>query len=355
MSECYSIGVIARRAPSLRTLLLAVAATTVAAGEIGHFNPGVVNVRDYVMPAPGFYGALYNYVYTSDELTDGDGDARDTVTLPANRPRGRSGRTLRLDVDLDLYAMAPTLMWVADWTLLGVRYGAYIAPTFANTSLGAALATETGRGVNPSTSTFDVGDVYMQPLWLDWAQEHVDVAVGMGFYAPSGKYDVETLRVPVGRSRSLPTTVEAVDNVGFGFWTLQTQLAGAWYPWAHKATAVVLALTPGLHGEKRDFDLTPGQDLTFNWGVSQYVPLDAGATWLLELGVAGDDGWQVSHDSGRDAAQPNVLDQVHAAGGQIGVTQVPWALLVNVHAFQEFAADDRFQGVVVGLNVAKKF
>jgi hypothetical protein len=31
------------------------------AGEIGHFNGGEMNIRDYVMPEAGFYGAIYYY------------------------------------------------------------------------------------------------------------------------------------------------------------------------------------------------------------------------------------------------------------------------------------------------------
>jgi hypothetical protein len=89
--------------------------------------------------------------------------------------------------------------------------------------------------------------------------------------------------------------------------------------------------------------------------VSQYVPIDQEKTLLLEVGPAGYDIWQVSHDSGSDAANPSVLDEVHAAGGQIGLTYVPWGAVVNFHAFQEFAATDRFEGEVFGLNVAKKF
>jgi len=234
---------------------------------------------------------------------------------------------------------------------LGVKYAAYIVPTFANTSLGAAVTLETGRGINPSTSSFGFGDMYVQPLWLDWSREHFDVAVGVGFYAPTGKYDVNT----VSLARIGPTKVESSQNIGFGFWTEQTQVAGAWYPWAHKGTAVVLALTHEVNGQKRDYDLTPGQNLTFNWGVSQYVPLDPEKTLLLEVGPGGYDTWQVSHDTGGDAATPNVLDQVHAVGGQLGLTYVPWGFLVNFHAFQEFAAQDRFRGEVFGLNLAKKF
>ena len=35
------------------------------AAEIGHYAPGVVNIRDFAMPEPGFYGVLYNYAYTT--------------------------------------------------------------------------------------------------------------------------------------------------------------------------------------------------------------------------------------------------------------------------------------------------
>ena len=57
----------------VRTLSLAamIAAVTVIddrAGEIGHFNGGFLNIRDYVMPDPGFYGAVYNYFYTTGQL-----------------------------------------------------------------------------------------------------------------------------------------------------------------------------------------------------------------------------------------------------------------------------------------------
>src|SRR5262249_5278322 len=168
----------------------------VFAGEIGHFNPGVVNIRDHVMPDPGLYAALYDYVYTTGQLNDAHGNALDSVTLPSNRRPGRPGLTLKLDVHVDLYAAVPTIMWVSDWKVLGAKYAAYIVPTFANTSLGAAFSLETGRGLNPSTSSFSLGDMYVQPLWLDWSREHFDVAVGAGFYAPTAQYAANTLRLP---------------------------------------------------------------------------------------------------------------------------------------------------------------
>jgi hypothetical protein len=46
---------------------------------------------------------------------------------------------------------------------------------------------------------------------------------------------------------------------------------------------------------------------------------------------------------------------VHAVGGQLGLTYVPWTLVLNFHYFHEYEAVDRFEGDVSGLTVAKKF
>ena len=48
-------------------------------------------------------------------------------------------------------------------------------------------------------------------------------------------------------------------------------------------------------------------------------------------------------------------DQLHTVGGQLGLTYVSWVASLNGHYFGEFAAQDRFQGQVVGVSVAKKF
>jgi hypothetical protein len=51
---------------SLAGIMAALAlALNAQAGEIGHFNGGVMNIRDYVMPDPGLYTAIYNYFYTN--------------------------------------------------------------------------------------------------------------------------------------------------------------------------------------------------------------------------------------------------------------------------------------------------
>ena len=172
---------------------LALVTTTTHGAEIGHYAPGLPNIRDLVVPQPGFYGVLYNYFYTSNRLNDGNGDEANSITI---NPRRGPGVTLGVDVDLDIYVLAPAFLWVSPWKIAGARYGAFITPTFANSSVGASLATVTGRGLNAETSGFAMGDLFVQPLWLGWTLTHWDFAFGYGFYAPVGKYDTSTVTLP---------------------------------------------------------------------------------------------------------------------------------------------------------------
>lgn len=315
------------------------------AGEIGHYVPGMANIRDTVVPASGFYTVDYNYWYSTTQLNDRFGKSVTSVTIGPD-----PGIPVDVKIDVNLYANLPMFIWVSDWTILGAKYAAYIAPSFANASVGAALSILGGSGIQANTSHFDMGDLLVQPLWLGWSMPNWDFALGYGFYAPVGRYSTRILALPIGG----PIKVDSTDNIGLGFWTHQFQGAIAWYPSPERGTAVTATLTYEIHGQKEGFDLTPGQDLSLNWGASQYVPVNKDNTLLLEIGPAGYCSWQLTSDSGSDARNPNVHDSVCAAGGQIGLSYLPWMLTVNLRGYGEFSAVDRFQGTAFGLSIGKK-
>lgn len=320
------------------------------AGEIGHYAPGVLNIRDFVVPEPGFYGAVYNYFYSTDRINDSHGDKIKSVTI---KPGPGPGVTVGVDVNVDMYALAPTFIWVTDVQSLGIKYGAMITPSFMNANIDATLSTATGRGGQVDNSSFGVGDLFVQPLWLGKTTKHWDFALAYGFYAPIGKYNTETVTLTDGPVTVGPIKTESSDNLGYGFWTHQFQGGVTWYPMTNKATAIATALTYETNGKKDGFDLTPGDNLTFNWGISQYLPLKKDGSLLLEVGPAGYDTWQITKDSG--SAANSTRDEVHAVGGQVGFTYVPWMLSVNFHGFYEYLAKDRPQGESFGFSIAKKF
>jgi hypothetical protein len=328
---------------------IAASAIGARAGEVGHYAPGMMNVRDFFMPDPGFYGLTYAYYYTSDRINDRRGNRVRSVSIS---PGPGPGVTLDVDTDLDLFALAPTFIWVSDFEVLGARYAALIAPSFASTSVSASLTSQTGRGVGIDDGQFNVGDLFVEPLWLGWPLKHWDFSVNYAFYAPTGTYSTDSREFPL-----LGVTVKtpAADNVGLGFWTHQFQGAAAWYPWEHRGTAVAAALTYEIHDEKEDFDITPGSHLTLNWGASQYLPLTGDENLLLECGPSGYSQWQVTDDRGSDAVNGDVHDEVHGVGAQIGLTYVPMNAALNVRYLYEFASEDRFQGQTVSLSAAVKF
>jgi len=87
-AELHKITVQVRKEKPLKHLLLsalmilcglAIIATESRAG--GHFVPGVYSIRDYVVPDPGFYSALYNYYYKTNQLNDNNGNKIESVSI----------------------------------------------------------------------------------------------------------------------------------------------------------------------------------------------------------------------------------------------------------------------------------
>ena len=120
--------------------------------------------------------------------------------------------------------MAPTLIWVTDLKSLGMKYGALISPTFVNANLNAEIEALRGRGGSVTAGGFGVGDLYVQPVWLGKSVPHFDFAFAYGFYAPIGRYNTQTVTLPVvGAAR-----VENADNLVmvFGPINSKAQLRG---------------------------------------------------------------------------------------------------------------------------------
>ena len=159
--------------------------------------------------SPGFYGLLYNYVYSTDTLKNRDGD--EVGTLSRTGPLGGTTRTVTVDPDIDVYALVPTFVWVSPWQVLGARYAAFIATPFADNSAQVDLSlARSGRFRDRGFSTsleadtdFGFGDLFVQPVWLGWSGKHYDISAGYGFYAPTGE-----------------------DGLSLEFWEHQLQVAG---------------------------------------------------------------------------------------------------------------------------------
>ena len=118
-------------------------ASAARAGDTGHYSGGLMDIRDYFMPDPGFYGALYNYYYSTDRYNNQSGNQVSSITV---NPGPGPGTTLNVDISVDMYVLAPAFIWVSPWKVLGAKYGALITPTFANASIQNAVYNSRGLG-----------------------------------------------------------------------------------------------------------------------------------------------------------------------------------------------------------------
>lgn len=290
--------------------------------NLSHYSamPGIAFQDDYFLPAPELgrlFFAQYSSWYSTDTFRNADGNVVDQIQVTG--PRGET-RTVDLDVDVDYGLLGPLLLWSPGWRLLGARYGGFVMVPVSNPNVAASLETEVGLGRSVDTSAWGLGDVYAQPLWLEWNVDDFDITAAYGFWAPSGRY-----------------AAGADDNTGFGFWGHQFQTATRYRIGEHGALS--FAVTGEVNQNKEDADVVPGSHITLNWGARRNLFGD----WL-QFGVNGYGTWQVTDDSGDDVAR-TTKDQVHGVGFQVGVPRVG----LGLKYVREFNAQDRFEGDMVSV------
>jgi len=289
--------------------------SSVFAGEQGHYSPAPMAVRDYVLPPEGTYFVNLNTYYYTDTFKDSSGDELDSLsvtgTLTQNIDLGGqsipvviTGTTvINLDIEVDNFTQGLGLMHVTDKEIFGADYGFLIMPFWGHTSVEvAATTTATGTiSVGGITSPLNVGsttkieddqtgfgDLFVQPLVLGWHDKHYDASLSWGGYFPTGAYDKDDIA-----------------NIGLGFFTSQTQASFYYYPVEDQSTALMFAPTWEWHSKKTDKDVTPGQNITIEYGISQYVHE------RFEIGASGYHQWQVTEDSGSAAVNKDVSEQTN--------------------------------------------
>lgn len=326
-----------------------------AHAEIAHYSPGLPNLRDFFLPQDtGFYISTYNSYYHAERFRDQRGN---TSQLGVVERRTKEVRYI--DPNIDFYTMSLPMLWTSKNLLgkffPGVDYGFLIAPSFSNSSITDASLPTDDRKEDELSSQFGFADLYVQPLWMGAAPSmNWTWSLSWGFYAPTGKYDTQPATV-AGFDFRAPS----LSNIGFGFWTNQFRGAVLWSPFAKEGAVnpgpgFTLATTYEINGEKDGLHFTPGDQLTLNWGVSEYLPLYIQKGLLLELGAGGYDSWQVTSDDGNGRVN-GYRDEVHAAGIELGVSQVPSLLTATLHYMYEYAAEDRLTGHTINLSLTYHF
>ncbi len=329
------------------------------AGTIGHYYPGVLGMRDIIMPPKGFYTIYYNPIYGSNDLRNAHGgkishfseSVSETKFLDVHGQQVPLTLSANLSADIKTAMMFTTeqllLLWVPGWKFLGADYAMLIAPSLGYVSIKAKLkvnATGTvsigslsktvskDETVKYKSDDYGFGDMLVQPLMLDWRGKHYDVGVNYGFWAPTGSY-----------------SEKRAANVGMSFWTQQFQVFGAWYFDKYHKTALITTGTYDLNSKSYSKDLAPGQSMTLEYALSHYM------NSRIEVGVCGYDQWQISPDKGKAARNTNVFYQIHAIGGQFTGWVIKEKLSLTAKCYYEYYGVDRFKGILGTANLIYVF
>ncbi len=248
--------------------------------QAGHYFPGVINVRDMTTPPPGMFFILYDTYMWSHHYVDRNGNRLDGIDLSQLDPRLPD---LNVDMDILSFAATPVVEWASKFKILGATYLALVSlPGYSYSK--ARIFGEMGPGMIDTTLTTSsvsrtsgFGDLMLQPLGLAWTVSSFNLMLTYAFYAPTGRY-------ATGGS----------DNTGLGYWTHQFQGFGYFFPVEDQSTALMLGLTFETNSRIMDTHVRPGNRLTLEWGVSQYL------SERFELTVQGSGNWQTGNDSGED-------------------------------------------------------
>jgi hypothetical protein len=273
---------------------------------------GVEGLKGGSLPPPGFYWRMYNAYYRADDLKDAAGD---------NVP---------IDFDIDVYAMANRLLWVSDIKLLGGNYFASAIIPFVNTDVAITIP---GSPVVIADDRFGLGDVDIDFFNLVWRGRQWEAGFGLSFFAPTGKYSPQEPASP-----------------GKGMWSGMATLAGTYYMDTDKTWAASVLGRYEIHGEQDDRNVTYGDDLHFEWGVSKTLAR------ILDIGLCGYCQWQTTDDHGSDVTwDRDVHDRGVAVGPEVSAFIPPAGAIVSLRTQWELAVRDRTEGHMSCLTITKFF
>ena len=295
----------------LFTIIVSLSFALKAQQETGHYTNGVEGIKCGSVPGHGFYYKMYNVLYKSDKLMDSNGDK------------------MNVDFDVTVFANVHRFIYITNKKFLGADYGVNIIVPLVSTDISIGAF-----GI--SDSQFALSDITVEPLILAWHKPKYDIALALGAVVPTGKYD----------------KTEAA-SAGKDMWTTMLTFGGTYYLSTNKLWAVSALGRYETHSEKGEYNVTPGDDFHFEWGLSKTYPKEK-AVW--EVGITGYAGWQISDDKGSDVSYDATShDRQFAIGPEVSLVIPQSKIIFALRAQKEFGVVDRSQGAMNCLSFVKIF
>ena len=270
--------------------------------QTGHYAPGWNGgLRAGTMPAdPGWYVLNTTMFFNASSFKDEFGN---TVS----------------DAETDYLLTAFAISWRPDYQLLGGDFMAVATPAFGNLSGRPVLVNDV-----PQDPTAGLTDLYFAPLVLGWHWTDLDLIGALGFFAPTGEFEL-------GSSQ----------NTGLGFWTFIPHVAATWRVdrglFNNMPLLAMGAARYETHSNQEGRDFTPGDTVTLEWALGLEL------SPATELGLAGYFYRQVSDPSGADAVP---VGRYSADGIGVHVAHNFGVLTLGLRVYRDFNVKNGPEGTL---------
>jgi hypothetical protein len=227
-------------------------------------------------------------------------------------------KELTLEGSIDAYIDQNIIGVTTPFKILGASYGAMIDIPFAhvrgdgNASLDLAgirfdRFSRTFAAGESSTASFNIADIYVEPMNFGWHWSQLDVMATFGFFAPSGSYDADKFI-----------------NNGLGRWAEMFGLGAVAYLDAARSWSVSAMTRYLTHQKQQGAEIRVGDDFLLEWGLGKTFRPSSWKPWVAQLdtGVVGYGQWQVTDNRGSEVSQivANTKSRIFAVGPEIAAT-----------------------------------
>lgn len=293
--------------------------------QTGTYIPTLAGLRDYSSLPEGLYFINYSFWGRSGDFFDKNGNKLTDISidLPGIVP-GIDNGVIGIEAAADAYLNSLLLFYTSrELPKLGnAKYAFNLSPTFQQVKYKATLIIE-GDTLTDQGGTAGYGDLSVQPIGLMWAlRDRWDISFFYTVYLPTSRYQT-------GQD----------NNQGTGHITHQFQVPVLYYL-AEKTTAFMVMPTLELNGELVDRDLKPGNRVSLEYGISQYL-----TNWL-EIELMNGHNWQASNDSGADAwylkTALDVKDRKNSFSAGISASVFENRVLFRFKYIQDYNARQRY-------------
>ncbi len=241
----------------------------------------------------------------------------------------------RIDLDLDVTTFLDLLAvtYTFEKTVLGGTYTIGALVPFGSSNLDATLTGPGGGQLGTTDGSFNISDVALIPVQLNWASGKWSYRVAEIMVAPTGAYSLSNLV-----------------NLGRNYWSFDTVGAVTWFD-PDRGTEVSIAPGVMANTSNSDTDYRTGTEFHVDFTMTQFI------SSTFALGVRGYYYKQLSGDSGDGALLGDFKSDSFGAGpGFVWIPESGGGRLTFLGKWvHDFSAENRFEADYGTITCAWKF